>query len=151
MRGEAKLGAHFGVVGKPTSDFLISVHWSYFGCLEQFSHKSTEYSENTWFFRIVYCGAIQIVNRSRLRDIPKQYTPKQTRSRTFIWARTKAVRSTVRLQHVWLIFAWYIHTNTHTHTHTHTHITTTLQRSPIIESRVRKKLQYCCCCWWTLF
>jgi len=42
-------GTHFDVIGKPLHDFLIPVHWSYFDFSSGLRHKSTKYSEKTWF------------------------------------------------------------------------------------------------------
>jgi len=121
-------GAYFDVDGKPIPDFLIPVLWRYFVILSGFLTNQPNIVKKLGFRRGIN---LALKNRSRSCDIPKLFTPNQTRRVNLsIETRTKAVWSTVRLQHHlrgW--FAW--HTHTYIHVYMHSLITMTLPRSPI--------------------
>jgi len=63
------------------------------------------------------------VNRWRLRDIAKHFTPSDQRNWSFKRADNESVLPSVRPRNAWLISGpEHLHTRARTHTHTHTHI-----------------------------
>jgi len=116
VKWQGKVGAHFGVVGKPIPDFLIPVHWRYFnissGLLSNLQNTAIE----VWFSLEGSLG--RYINRLRSHGIQKLFKPNQTRGVDLTnEPRTKAV---------WWTSGWFAW-----HTYTHTHITATLLHSAI--------------------